>query len=294
METEGPDFKMQITLLASVKFYRETMETMLVEQQYRPGGLRPFEFEMASSSLTPEEKAILQARAQLLGFRPPFPGPNMGMNAAAAAAMGLGMPGTLPSPFGSPPSQGMHPGHGPPHRFDAAATAAAINGSLSQLYAMSAAAAAVTNNGNGSPRLQSPHDNGNRGGGTNNQQVPLPIQLWTQWASLHGLTPLAPTLLAHHAQLAAAISAAANSGNNCSTTTMANGHNSPSNIMDSGMRLQRSVYPSATVTSPLGSSGSSHRFSPYSIPNHNHNPNSARSLQNRSPGSPDSLKEENT
>lgn len=112
----------------------DTMETMLVEQQHsqysRPPGFRSFEFELAASNLTPEEKAILQARAQLL----------------RAGASPMGGPGM---PFGCPPGGGGLP-------FP------------SQLYAMAAAAAAAENN-------------------KHQSQLPLPIQLWSQWASLHGL-----------------------------------------------------------------------------------------------------------
>jgi hypothetical protein len=75
---------------------------------------------------------------------------------------------------------------------------------------------------------------------------------------------------------------------------MANGHSSPSSTESpSNLRLPRPMYPTATAsaTSPLGSN----RYSPYSIPNHQGNPNStsARSSLNRSPGSPDSLRDEN-
>lgn len=40
------------------------MESMLVENQYMRPPMRPFELEMASSSLTLEEKAILQVSTE--------------------------------------------------------------------------------------------------------------------------------------------------------------------------------------------------------------------------------------
>lgn len=45
--------------------YRETMESMLAEQQYLRSPLRPFELDQHNNNLTLEEKAILAARSQL-------------------------------------------------------------------------------------------------------------------------------------------------------------------------------------------------------------------------------------
>lgn len=301
------------------------MESMLVDQHMRPPGLRPFDLEMASSTLTMEEKALLQARIQLLGLRTPFPGSGPvsphAMNPHLASTMnhinsmgmhgGAGFPHFGPVPAGSPPAN-----HGAAARMSEAAAAAAaanalnLNGSLSQLYAMAAATSAA------SPGASSP---GSRGGiptsgsgntpgqGSNSpggppHQLPLPIQLWTQWASLHGLAPLAPTLLAHHAQLAAAMAAASSSSASSSAATspnhlsslhhpngpgggmppgrpLSNGSSNapPGSLGPSGEstlpRLPRPIYPvnssgggGPTSSSPLSAM---HRYSPYTIPINN-------------------------
>lgn len=281
------------------------MESMLVENQYMRPPIRPFELEMASSSLTLEEKAILQARMQLLGFRGPFPSPP-GMSPGMShhlqnqmshfnsmnMGLGPGFPNFPVGPAGSPSSAQAS------RITDVASAANAlnINGSLSQLYAM---AAASSNSGQNVSHLS---NRGQGGGGTsgatspNGPQLPLPIQLWTQWASLHGL---GPTILAHHAQLAAAMAAASS---NPGPTSMPSANNHPfpltspiSNSISNGpsnggrassppgnnvassndssptLRLPRPFYPGnpssiGPTTSPLAGI---HRFSPYSVPMNN-------------------------
>jgi len=296
------------------------MENMLVDQQYIRPPLRPFDLELASSSLTPEEKAILQARVQLLGFRSPFP---------HHSQMGIPMSSAGFSPFPSPPGGGSmcSPSTSSPcpsssssqsSRFSEAAAAAAaanalnINGSLSHLYAM---AAANSNSSNSPGSSSSPSSMGPRhpsngmppGGG--NSQMPLPIQLWTQWASLQGLSPLAPTIWAHQAQLAAVMAAsAANSGGNGNHTFTSSSAGIPSGCSLPGeggansLRLPKPIYPgnsgvNRNATSPhMGAA--SHRFSPYTIPSMNNTKNRSNhsgSASNKSSspmGSPDSLRDE--
>ncbi|ODN03063.1 T-box transcription factor TBX20 [Orchesella cincta] len=292
------------------EFERETMESMLVDQHMRPPGLRPFDLEMASTQLTMEEKALLQARIQLLGLRTPFPGqvnphamsPNFSNTMNHLNSMGLHGAGGF-SHFGPP--AGSPPGnHSAAARISEAAAAAAaanalnLNGSLSQLYAM-AAASSSANQGANSPGSRGGGNMGSPGGGNpggnspGGQQVPLPIQLWTQWASLHGLAPLAPTLLAHHAQLAAAMAAVSsassvttspnhlslhqsNSGGMPPGRPLSNGssNNCPpgSNIGPSGEplpRLPRPMYPGVGGPTPSSPLSGVHRYSPYTIPINN-------------------------
>lgn len=287
---------------------------MLVDQHMRPPGMRPFDLEMAASNLTMEEKALLQARIQLLGLRTPFPtaGPvnPHALSPHLANAVGMGMHGGAGFPhFGAVPA-GSPPGtpSAVAARISEAAAAAAaanalnLNGSLSQLYAMAAASSAspgATSPGSrgGPMNMASP---GSNAGGDGGPQVPLPIQLWTQWASLHGLAPLAPTLLAHHAQIAAAMAAvstssAATSPNHLSSLHHSNGpgglppgrplSNGSSNSAHPGgnnggpsneavlPRLPRPIYPvnssgggGPTSSSPLSGM---HRYSPYTIPINN-------------------------
>lgn len=301
------------------------MESMLVDQHMRAPGLRPFDLEMASSTLTMEEKALLQARIQLLGLRTPFP------TSGPVSPHGLS-----PHQFASMNHMGMHGGGGfphfgppagsPPSNQAAAAAAAAnalnINGSLSQLYAMAAASqqhspgASSPGGGRGGPGgMPGGGDPRSSGGGSTSPggpspQVPFPIQLWTQWASLHGL---APTLLAHHAQLAAAMAAVSTSSASSTSSNAPPGSlGGPSNESTLS-RLPRPgpMYPvnssggGPTPSSPISGM---HRYSPYSIPinnsgNRSHHlsgggggSGSVGSLSsNKSPspiGSPDSLRDE--
>jgi hypothetical protein len=276
---------------------------------------------------------MLQARMHLLGcFRSPFPSPpGMGhgmsqhlqnqmshLNQMNQMNMGGGFPPfSTAGPAGSPSS-------GQSSRISdmaAAANALNINGSLSQLYAM---AAANSNSGQNMSHLNSRGQGGGGGPSSPNgphQQVPLPIQLWTQWASLHGLQG---TILAHHAQLAAI--AAASQSNPPTSMPSANNHpfvtTSPlSNSMSNGstngsragsppgnnvpnndssvLRLPRPFYPGnpssiGPATSPLGGM---HRFSPYSIPMNNLTARSNHGMgvgsNNKSPsplGSPESVR----
>jgi len=328
------------------------MESMLVEQQYMRPPMRPFELEMASSSLTLEEKAILQARMQLLGFRSPFPSPP-GMSHSMSQhlqnqmnhlnSMNMSVGSGFP-PFG-PGGPGTNPSSAQSSRMSDVANALNLNGSLSQLYAM--AAASSNNSGHtSSHHLNSRGGPSNSGGGgasspnnpsssgpqgPHSPQVPLPIQLWTQWASLHGL---APTLLAHHAQLAAAMAAASSNQppppqqptssnqhhpyqttspiSNPMSNGSANGSRSGSppgnNVSNSSndsppsLRLPRPFYPGnspsigPTTTTPLSGI---HRFSPYNIPMNNLSSRSNHGYpsggNNKSPsplGSPDSARDE--
>ncbi|XP_035715763.1 T-box transcription factor TBX18 isoform X2 [Folsomia candida] len=322
------------------EFERETMESMLVENQYMRPPMRPFELEMASSSLTLEEKAILQARMHLLGFRNPFPSPpgmSHGMSQHLQNQMNHlnGM-----SSSGFPPFGPTSPSSAQSARISdmaAAANALNINGSLSQLYAM----AAANSSQNVSHHLSSRGGAGGGGSGNSNgggasspnncpQPVPLPIQLWTQWASLHGL---GPTILAHQAQLAAAMAAASssntvptsmpssanhhhhhpfantspmsNGGSNGSRAGSPPGNNVAGSNNDSSctLRLPRPFYPGSPssigpATSPLGTG--IHRYSPYSIPMNNlgrvnHGGAGGGGGSNKSPsslGSPDSGRDE--
>lgn len=296
------------------------MESMLVDQHMRAPGLRPFDLEMASANLTMEEKALLQARIQLLGLRTPFPtsgpvsphamSPHLASTMNHLNSMGMhggGFPHFGPVPAGSPPAN--HGAAAAARISEAAAAAAAanalnINGSLSQLYAMAAASASPGANSPGSRGHGAmPTAGGNAGGGSvspggGQPQVPLPIQLWSQWASLHGLGPLAPTLLAHHAQLAAAMAAASSSTSaNTSPNHLSGLHhpNGPSGMppgrpLSNGScgappgnmgpsndptmpRLPRPMYPitSSGGGGPTSSSPISgmHRYSPYTIPMNN-------------------------
>lgn len=82
------------SVLNSERYYRETMESMLVEQHYlRSPALRPFaELDTHNNNLSLEEKALLAARSQLF------------LRAAAAAAATGGAPGaTSASPYGPLP-----------------------------------------------------------------------------------------------------------------------------------------------------------------------------------------------
>lgn len=290
------------------------MESMLVDQHMRAPGLRPFDLEMASSTLTMEEKALLQARIQLLGLRTPFP------TSGPVSPHGLS-----PHQFASMNHMGMHGGGGFPHfgppagsppsnQAAAAAAAAAnalnINGSLSQLYAMAAASqqhspgASSPGGGRGGPGgMPGGGDPRSSGGGSTSPggpspQVPFPIQLWTQWASLHGL---APTLLAHHAQLAAAMAAVSTSSASSTSPNHLSSlhhHNGPGGGMPPGRPLSNgssnappgslggpsnestlSRLPRPGPMYPVNSSGGGptpsspisgmHRYSPYSIPINN-------------------------
>lgn len=293
------------------------MESMLVENQYMRGPpMRPFELEMASSSLTMEEKAILQARMHLLGFRSPFPSPpgmSHGMSQHLQNQMnhlnGMNMNMASGFPFGPGPPPPGSPSSAQSSRISDMANALNINGSLSQLYCMAAANSGQNvshhlntrggQGGGGSNGASSP----NHGPPPNPQPLPLPIQLWTQWASLHGLHGLGPSILAHQAQLAAAMAAASNQ---VPTSMSSTNHHNPfantspiSNSMSNGgstngsragspsgnnvasgnessatIRLPRPFYPGnhpssigPAATSPLG--GGIHRYSPYSMPINN-------------------------
>jgi hypothetical protein len=320
------------------------MESMLVEQQYMRPPMRPFELEMASSSLTLEEKAILQARMQLLGFRSPFPSPpgmshNMNqhlqnqMNHLNSMNMGVG--GGF-APFGGPGGSPSSQQSSRMSEVAAAANAFNLNGSLSQLYAMAAASSnsgGHTSSHHLNSRGQGGGGPGNSGGGgssptgAHSSQVPLPIQLWTQWASLHGL---GPTILAHHAQLAAAMAAASSSNqppasvasnqqhhqyattspiSNPMSNGSANGSRSGSppgnnvscNDSPPSLRLPRPFYPgnSPSIGPTSNPLGGMHRFSPYTIPMNNLSSRSNHGFgsggNNKSPsplGSPDSARDE--
>lgn len=84
------------SVLNSERYYRETMESMLVEQHYlRSPALRPFaDLDTHNNNLSLEEKALLAARSQLF------------LRAAAAAAAATAPPGatSAPSPYPLPPA----------------------------------------------------------------------------------------------------------------------------------------------------------------------------------------------
>lgn len=83
-------FELQ-SVLNTEHYYRETMESMLVEQHYLRSPLRPFaDLDTHNNNLSLEEKALLAARSQLF------------LRAAAAAAAGGAGPGagTAAGPYG--------------------------------------------------------------------------------------------------------------------------------------------------------------------------------------------------
>ncbi|CAL4122810.1 unnamed protein product, partial [Meganyctiphanes norvegica] len=154
-----------------------------------------------NSSLSMEERAVLAARASMF-FR-------SGVSTMTTPTTSMSSNSSLMGGSSGLSAGGLAPGVG------CLGNLGGLNPALSQLYSMGAARVAQA-----APAAPT-------------QPVNLPLQLWSQWAALHGLNQVNATILAHHASLTAAAVA----------------HSTPS-----GMTAN---LPSALSNSVLGSSGTS-------------------------------------
>ncbi|XP_064121174.1 T-box transcription factor TBX20-like [Macrobrachium nipponense] len=233
-------------------FERETMETMLSEHPYFRNALAPSldAHHSTASPLTLEERAILAARAHMF-FRsshsttPTTPTTSLATSSLAppsssfsSGAMGSGLSPSIGSGIGSGLG-GL--GNLPP--------------ALSQLYSLGAGRA-----------TSGP-----------SSSVNFSLQLWSQWAALHGLNQVNATLLAHHASITAAAAAHTSPSGVSTVPSVGSGTTSQSSSnsggAEGGVRLPRPVYP------PLAPG--LHRFAPYFHPKGSVSPTQPR------PGSPD-------
>ncbi|XP_042212796.1 uncharacterized protein LOC121859900 [Homarus americanus] len=233
-------------LIDSDMTYWETMESMLSEHPYFRTALAPSleAHQSTASPLSLEERAVLAARAHMFFRSSHTSTPTTPTTSLATTS--------LAPPSSSFSTGGLGTGLGP-------SLGSGLGGlgnlppAISQLYNLGAGRAATT---------PSP--------------VNLPLQLWSQWAALHGLNQVNATLLAHHASLTAA-AAAHNSPTGVGPVSRESGATSSQSSStgggDGGVRLPRPVYP------PLAPG--LHRFAPYFHPKGSASPTHQR------PGSPD-------
>lgn len=222
------------------------MESMLSEHPYFRNALAPTldAHQSTASPLSLEERAVLAARAHMFFRSSHASTPTTPTTSLATTSL------APPSPSFS--TGGLGPGLGP-----------SLGSGLGSLGNLSPAISQLYNLGAGrTASAPSP--------------VNLPLQLWSQWAALHGLNQFNATLLAHHASLTAA-AAAHTSPAGVAPVSRESGatpsQSSNTGGSDGGVRLPRPVYP------PLAPA--LHRFAPYFHPKGSASPTQPR------PGSPD-------
>ncbi|XP_069958175.1 T-box transcription factor TBX20 [Cherax quadricarinatus] len=230
-------------------FERETMESMLSEHPYFRNALAPSldaAHQSTSSPLTLEERALLAARAHMFFRSSHTSTPTTPTTSLATTS--------LTPPSSSFSSGGMGPGLGP-NLGSGLSGLGNLPPAISQLYSLG---------GGGGRAAATP------------TPVNLPLQLWSQWAALHGLNQVNATLLAHHASLTAAAAAhtsptgvAHPSRDSGAAPSQSSGTGGP----DGGVRLPRPIYPPLVPAL--------HRFAPY------FHPKGSSSPTHQHPGSPD-------
>ncbi|XP_049800022.1 T-box transcription factor TBX20-like [Schistocerca nitens] len=120
------------------EFERETMESMLAEQQYLRAPLRPFcELDTHNNNLTLEEKALLAARSQLFLRAAAAAAASAAASGGAGAAAAVGPYGPLgPAMYGAGPLWGQWACLGPQllhaHQLAAAAASASVSSAAGQ------------------------------------------------------------------------------------------------------------------------------------------------------------------
>ncbi|XP_049772072.1 T-box transcription factor TBX20-like [Schistocerca cancellata] len=120
------------------EFERETMESMLAEQQYLRAPLRPFcELDTHNNNLTLEEKALLAARSQLFLRAAAAAAASAAASGGAGAAAAVGPYGPLgPAVYGAGPLWGQWACLGPQllhaHQLAAAAASASVSSAAGQ------------------------------------------------------------------------------------------------------------------------------------------------------------------
>lgn len=225
------------------------MENMLSEHPYFRNALAP-SLEAHQSTAAPlslEERAVLAARAHMF----------LRSSHTSTSTTPTTPHATTSMAPPSYPSSTLGPGLG-----SGVSGLGTLPPALSQLYSLG---------GGRSPSAPSP------------SPVNLPLQLWSQWAALHGINPVNVTLLAHHASLTAAAAVhnnpagvapgARENGSTPPQSSSSGGGSGGGGGEGGGVRLPRPVYP------PLAPG--LHRFAPYFYPKGSPSPTQPR------PGSPD-------
>ncbi|XP_069177876.1 T-box transcription factor TBX20 [Procambarus clarkii] len=218
-------------------FERETMESMLSEHPYFRNALAPTldaAHQSRASPLSLEERAVLAARAHMF-FR------NSHASTPTTPTTSLATTSLAP-PSSSFSTGGLGPGLGP-NLGSGMGGLGSLPPAISQLYGLGAGRAAAT---------------------PTPTPVNLPLQLWSQWAALHGLNQVNATLLAHHASLAAAAHATPTGVGGVNRDNGASPSSSSTGGPEGGVRLPRPIYP------PLAPA--LHRFAPYFHPKGNVSP----------------------
>ncbi|KAK8380967.1 hypothetical protein O3P69_008112 [Scylla paramamosain] len=230
-------------------FERETMESMLSEHPYLRNNLAAASMDAhlgTTSHLSLEERAVFAARAHMFFRSSHTSTPTTPTTSHATTSLA---PHSSSFPSRGLPSGGLAPGLG-----SGVGGLSNLPPAISQLY----------NLGTGRTASAPP-------------QVNLPLQLWSQWAALHGLNQVNATLLAHHASLTAAAAANNNTPSGIGATSRENGaaasQSSGGGGGEGGVRLPRPIYP------PLAPG--LHRFAPYFYPKGSSSPTNPR------PGSPE-------
>ncbi|XP_047482906.1 T-box transcription factor TBX20-like [Penaeus chinensis] len=229
-------------------FERETMESMLSDHPYFRSTLAPVldAHHSSAAPLSLEERAVLAARAQMFFRQSHSSTPTTPTTSLASSSLAPPSSSFASGGLGPGLSSGMGAGLG---------GLSSLPPALTQLYSLGAAGRAAS--------VQS--------------SVNLPLQLWSQWAALHGLNQVNATLLAHHASLTAAAAAHTSPAGVGAVSSVGGSNPQPSGATgggeSGGVRLPRPVYP------PLAPG--LHRFAPYFHPKGSQSPTHTR------PGSPD-------